>query len=82
MICALHPILFGLSNKNVMGGSCWTEGERRGVYRGWLGELRKRDHSEGWRKWKDNIKMALQNLEWGAWTGLIWLGIVTGGGLL
>jgi hypothetical protein len=31
----------------------------------------------------DNIKMDLQEVGWkGAWTGLIWLRIGTGGGLL
>jgi hypothetical protein len=25
------------------------------------------------RKWEDNIKMNLQELEWESWTGLIWL---------
>jgi hypothetical protein len=29
-------------------------------------------------KWEDNIKMDLQKLGWGAWTGLIWLRIGTG----
>jgi hypothetical protein len=43
---------------------------------------------EGWRplgrprrRWEDNIKMDLQEVGWGAWTGLIWLRIWTGGGL-
>jgi hypothetical protein len=34
------------------------------------------------RRWEDNIKMDLHEVGWGAWTGLIWLGIGTGGGLL
>jgi hypothetical protein len=34
------------------------------------------------RRWEDNIIMDLQEVEWGAWTGLIWLRIGTGGGLL
>jgi hypothetical protein len=34
------------------------------------------------RRWEDNIKMDLQEVEWGAWTGLIWHRIGTGGGLL
>jgi hypothetical protein len=29
-----------------------------------------------------NIKMDLQEVGWGAWTGLIWLRIGTGGGVL
>jgi hypothetical protein len=33
------------------------------------------------RRW-DNIKMDLQEVGLGAWTGLIWLRIGTGGGLL
>jgi hypothetical protein len=34
-------------------------------------------------RWEDNIKMYLQEVEWGGtWTGLIWLRIGTGGGLL
>jgi len=34
------------------------------------------------RRWEDNIKMDLQEVGWWAWTGLIWLRICTGGGLL
>jgi hypothetical protein len=34
------------------------------------------------RRWEDNIKMYLQEVGWGAWTGLIWLTIGTGDGLL
>ena len=33
-------------------------------------------------RWMYNIKMNLQKVGWGAWTGLIWLRIVTGGGQL
>jgi hypothetical protein len=31
------------------------------------------------RRWEDNIKMDLQEVGCGAWTGLIWLRIGTGG---
>jgi len=34
------------------------------------------------RRWKDNIKTDIQEVEWGTWTGLIWLRIGTGGGHL
>jgi hypothetical protein len=34
------------------------------------------------RRWEDNIKIDLQEVGWEAWTGLIWLRIGTGGGLL
>ena len=33
-------------------------------------------------RWDSNIKMDLQEVGWGAWTGLIWLRIGTGGGHL
>ena len=34
------------------------------------------------RRWLDNINMDTQELECGAWTGLMWLRIGTGGGHL
>jgi len=34
------------------------------------------------RRWQDNIKMALQEVGWGVWTGLSRLRIGTGGGHL
>jgi len=34
------------------------------------------------RRWEDNIRMDLQEMGWRAWTGLIWLRIGKGGGLL
>ena len=33
-------------------------------------------------RWEDNIKMDLQEVVWGAWTGSNWLRIGTGGGHL
>ena len=39
-----------------------------------LGRLRHR--------WEDNIKIYVRKVGWRAWTGLIWLRIGTGGGLL
>jgi len=54
-------------------------GERRGVYRVLVGQ------PEGNRplgrprcKSEDNIKVDLQDVGWGAWTGSIWLRIGTG----
>jgi hypothetical protein len=58
-------------------------GERTGVYR--LLEERpegKRPLGRPRGRWKDNIKMDLQEVEWWAWTGLIWLRIGTGSRLL
>jgi len=34
------------------------------------------------RRWKDNIKIDLQELGCGAWSGSIWVRIETGGGCL
>jgi hypothetical protein len=34
------------------------------------------------RRWEDVIKMDFEKVEWGDWTGLLWLRIGTGGGLL
>ena len=34
------------------------------------------------RRWEDNIKMDLQEVGWGVWTGSSWLRIETGGRLL
>ena len=34
------------------------------------------------RRWENNIKMDLQEVEWGARTGYVWLRIGTGGGHL
>jgi hypothetical protein len=34
------------------------------------------------RRREDNSKMDVEEIEWGMWTGLIWLRIGTSGGLL
>ena len=59
------------------------EGERRDVYRVLVTKLEgKRSLGRPRRRWNDNIKTDLQEVGCGAWTGLIWLRIGTGGGLL
>jgi hypothetical protein len=57
--------------KNEMGGTCSSHGEERGMYRVLVGK------SEGKRplrrprcKWKNNIKMDLQEVGCGVWTEL------------
>jgi hypothetical protein len=58
-------------------------GEGRCAYRVLVGRPEgRRPLGRPRRRWEDNIKMDLKDLEWGAWTGLIWLRIGTGGGLL
>ena len=58
-------------------------GESSGVYRVlvWKSEG-KRPFGRPRRRWEDNIKMDLQEVGYGALTGLIWLRLGTGGGLL
>jgi hypothetical protein len=46
------------------------------------GNLRKRDHLEEPGVDGRILKMDFQDLVWRAWTGLIWLRIGTGGGLM
>jgi hypothetical protein len=67
-----------------MGGACDTWEDKRAAYRVLVGrpegkrKLRRHRH-----RCEDDIKIDLQEvgLVW-AWTGLIWLRIGTGGGLL
>ena len=56
---------------------------RRGVYRVMVGKPEgKRPLGRPRRRWEDNIKMELQKVGCGAWTGAMWLRIGTGGGHL
>jgi hypothetical protein len=56
-------------------------GERRGVYRFWVGTPEgKRSPGRPRLRWEDNIKMDFQEVGCGGWTGLICLRIGTGGG--
>jgi hypothetical protein len=58
-------------------------GERRGAYRVLVGiPDRKRPLRRPRLRWEDNIKMDLQEVGMGAWTGLIWLRIGTADKLL
>jgi hypothetical protein len=58
-------------------------GKGRGAYRILMGRPEgRRPLGRPRRRWKDNNKINLQEVGWGLWTGLIWLRIGTGGGLL
>ena len=62
-----------------MGGACSAYGERRGIYRILVGKPEgKRPIGRPRRKWEDNIKMNLQVVGCGVWTGSSWLRIGTG----
>jgi hypothetical protein len=55
-------------------------GDRKGSYRVLVGRPEgRRPLLRPRRRWEDNIKVDLHGE---AWTGLMWLGIGTGGGLL
>ena len=56
-------------------------GEGRGVYRILVGKPEgKIPLGRPRRRWEDNIKMDLQEVGCGVWTGSSWLRIGTGGG--
>jgi hypothetical protein len=58
-------------------------GERRGVYRVLVRKPEgKRPLGRPRHSWEDSIKMDLQEVGCGAWTGLMWLRKGTGGWLL
>jgi hypothetical protein len=58
-------------------------GERTDAYRALVGKPEgRRPLGRPKRRWEDNIKMDLQEVGWGAWTGSVWLRIGTGGELL
>jgi len=57
--------------------------ERRSAYRILVGKPEgKRPLGKPRRRWEGNIKMDLQEVGWREWTELIWLKLMTGGGLL
>ena len=58
-------------------------GERRDVYRVLVGKPEgKRPRGRPRRGWEDNIKMDLQDVGCGVWTGSSWFGLEIGGGHL
>ena len=66
-----------------MGGHVARMGERRGVYRFLVGNPEgKRPLGITRRRWEDNIKVDLQEVGCGVWTGSSWLRKGTGGGHL
>jgi hypothetical protein len=55
-------------------------GERRGAYRVLVGKTEgRRPLGRPRRRWEEDIKMNLREVEWGAWTGSILFRIGTGG---
>ena len=71
------------SRKIRWAGHIARMGERRGGYMVLVGKPdARRPLVRPRRRWEDNIRMDLQQLECGPWTGSIWLRIGTGGGHL
>jgi len=56
--------------------------EKRGVYRVWCGDLREREHFEDLGVGGKILKWIFKKLDGEPWTGLPWLRIGRGGGLL
>jgi hypothetical protein len=57
-------------------------GDRTGVYRVLVGKPEERPLGSPRRRLEDDTNVVLEEVGWGSWAGLIWLRIVTGGGLL
>jgi hypothetical protein len=57
-------------------------GERRGAYRVLVGKTDRRPLERPTHRWEHNVSMDLSEVGWGAWTGMIWLRMGTGGRLL
>jgi hypothetical protein len=66
-----------------MGEACSADGEERGVYRVLVEKPEgKRPLGRHMRRWEENIKMDLQEVGCGVWSGLRRLMRETGGGHL
>jgi len=83
LYCSPTIVLVKKSRRMRWAGNVARMGERRGVYRVLVGKPEgKRPLGGPRRRWKDDIKMDLQEVGWGAWTVSMWLSIRTGGGQL
>ena len=53
--------------------------DRRGAYMVLVGRpKRRRPLGRSKRRWEDNIKMDIKDVDWKSWPGLIWIRIGTG----
>ena len=81
----LSPNIVRLIKARRMRSACDVTrmGEKSSVYRILVGKPEeKRPLGRPRRRLEENITMDLQEVGWGAWTGLIWLRTGTGGGHL
>jgi len=79
LYCSPNIVRVIKSRRMRWAGHVARMGERRGVYRVlvWKPEV-KRPLGRTRRRWEDNIKMDLQEVGCGVWTGSSWLRIGTG----
>jgi hypothetical protein len=84
MTCTPHQIIQVIKLRQVIwAGHIAHIGERRAAYRILVRRPEGRKSLGRPRhRWKDSIKMGLQEVGWGAWLGLIWLERGTGVRLL
>jgi hypothetical protein len=82
--CSPNVIRIIKSRRIRWAGYVARTGEMRGIYRVLLGKLEgKRPLGKSRCRWEEDIiKVHLQEVRWGTWTGWIWLRISTGDGLL
>jgi hypothetical protein len=67
----------------MIGGACGTYGRQKGAYRVLVGRLEGKNHLEDLGiDGRIMLKWIFNKWDREAWTGLIWLRIGTGGGLL
>jgi hypothetical protein len=82
-ICSYPPYWRPFLHLQPENAPCCGERERRDVCKVLVGKPDgKRPLGIPRHRWKDNIKMDLQEIEAGVWTGSIWLRIGTVGGHL
>jgi len=83
-LCSLQNIVRVIKSRRMRwAGHVARMGERRLVYRVLVGKPERKSTLGRPRcRWEDNIKMGLQEVGCGMWTGSSWLRIGTGGGHL
>jgi hypothetical protein len=69
--------------ENEMGGTCGTNGRGEKRVQSLVRKPEgKRPLGRPRRRWDDGIRMDLEEIGWGVWSGFTWLSIGTVGGLL
>ena len=80
MYCSPNIVWVIKSRRMKWTGHVACMGERRGVYKDVVGKPEgKRPLERPRHRWEDKIKMDLQEVGCGVWTGSSWLRIGTGG---